>query len=177
MKSEKNKIRKNKLKQQQFNLLQKITNLVESLFLDLFDIIGLYKFVDWYIEHQEGMRYLVFGGISTIINIIVFALLEKIGFSTLISNLMAWIISLIFAYFTNKMCVFYSKAITKKDLLKEITSFFSFRIITLIIDEVYMYITIDAMHFNSLLMKIISNIIVVVLNFVFSKIFIFNNNK
>lgn len=61
MRSEKNKIRKNKLKQQQFNSLQKITNLVESLFLDLFDIIGLYKFVDWYIEHQEGMRYLVFG--------------------------------------------------------------------------------------------------------------------
>ena len=83
MRSEKNKIRKNKLKQQQFNSLQKITNLVESLFLDLFDIIGLYKFVDWYIEHQEGMRYLVFGGISTIINIIVFALLEKIGFKNI----------------------------------------------------------------------------------------------
>ena len=43
MRSEKNKIRKNKLKQQQFNSLQKITNLVESLFLDLFDIIGLYN--------------------------------------------------------------------------------------------------------------------------------------
>lgn len=177
MKSDKNKRRKNDLKQKKFNTLQKITNLVEGFVLDLLDLIGLYKLVDWYIEHQEGMRYLIFGGLSTVINIIVFVLLEKIGFSTLISNLLAWIISIIFAYFTNKMCVFNSKTKNKKELLQEITSFVSCRILTLIIDEAYMYITIDIMHFNSLLMKVISNIIVIVLNFIFSKIFIFKNNN
>ena len=145
--------------------------------MELFKKIGLRNFVNWYLEHQEGMRYLIFGGVSTVINIIVFVLLEKIGLSTLVSNTIAWIISVIFAYITNKMCVFNVRVNNKKELLIEISSFLGCRIFTLIIDEIYMYITIDIFKFNSILMKIISNIIVIILNFIFSKIFIFKKNK
>ena len=165
------------MKSKKVNILQKITNIVEIFFLNILKYLGLAKLVNWYKKHQEGMRYLIFGGISTVINIIVFALLERIGFSTLVSNTIAWIISVIFAYFTNKVCVFYSVTNNKKELVKEIGSFFGCRIFTLIIDEIYMYITIDIFSFNSLLMKVISNIIVIVLNFMFSKIFIFKKDK
>jgi len=159
------------------NLLQKITNSTEDFFLNILKKAKLIKFVDWYKNHQEVMRYLVFGGISTIINIIVFVLLEYFGFSTLVSNTFAWIVSVIFAYFTNKMCVFYIKVNNKNELIKEISSFLGCRIFTLIIDEIYMYVTIDIFNFNSILMKIISNVIVIILNFIFSKLFVFKKNK
>lgn len=159
------------------NILQRLTNIVEEFFLNLIRKIGLNNFVNWYKEHTEGMRYLIFGGISTLINMIVFILLEKIGLSTLVSNTIAWIMSVIFAYITNKMCVFNVSINNKKELLREISSFLGCRIFTLIIDEIYMYVTIDIFNLNSILMKIISNIIVIVLNFIFSKIFIFKNDK
>lgn len=155
------------------NILQNLTDSIENFFLKIFNKIGLKKFVLWYVKHQEGMRYLIFGGVSTIINIIVFMILNYFGTSTLISNFIAWIISIIFGYVTNKMCVFYSITSSKRKLLQEATSFLGCRIFTLIIDEIYMYITIDILNLNSLLMKIISNIIVIFLNFVFSKIWIF----
>lgn len=155
------------------NILQNLTDSIENFFLKIFNKIGLKTFVLWYVKHQEGMRYLIFGGISTIINIIVFMALDCFGVPTLTSNFIAWIISIIFGYVTNKMCVFYSITSSKKELLQEATSFLGCRVFTLIIDEMYMYITVDILSFNSLVMKIISNIIVIFLNFVFSKIWIF----
>jgi len=73
------------------------------------------------------------------------------------------------------MCVFYIKVNNKNELIKEISSFLGCRIFTLIIDEIYMYVTIDIFNFNSILMKIISNVIVIILNFIFSKLFVFKN--
>ena len=64
------------MKSKKVNILQKITNIVEIFFLNILKYLGLAKLVNWYKKHQEGMRYLIFGGISTVINIIVFALLE-----------------------------------------------------------------------------------------------------
>ena len=167
---------KNKKNKKEY-LLQKLTDMLEDFFLNILKIIGLTKIVNWYKKHQEGMRYLIFGGISTIINIIVFVLLEYIGLSTLVSNTLAWIISVIFAYFTNKICVFHVSLNSKKELIREISSFLGCRVFTLIIDEIYMYITIDIFNLNSILMKIISNIIVIVLNFIFSKLFIFKKKN
>ena len=140
--------------------------------------IGLKKLADWYREHREGMRYLVFGVLSTIINIVVFAICERmLHLSTIISNVIAWIIAVLFAYITNKLYVFDSKTTKKQELAKEIISFFSARIFTLVIETIFLKIVIDKLGFNEILMKIISNVIVIVLNNIFSKIFIFKEEK
>ena len=155
-------------------LFCKIVDNVEEFFLKIFEKIGLKVFTNFYREHKEGMRYLVFGGLSTIVNILIFAICQRgAGLSTEISNTIAWIAAVIFAYITNKLCVFDAKSDGKKDLIKEISSFFGARIFTLVLETIFLKITIDYLNYHSLIMKIISNILVVILNFVFSKLFIF----
>ncbi len=159
-------------------MMCKFVDIVEEFFLKIFEKIGLKKITDWYRLHKEGMRYLVFGGLSTVVNILIFMFFQNlIGFSTTISNIIAWIVAVLFAYITNKLFVFYSESNNIINLLKEIASFLGARIFTLIIETIYLNITIDYFNFNSILMKIISNIIVIILNFIFSKIFIFKNNS
>ena len=151
---------------------------IEELVLKILEKIGLKKLADIYRKNQEAMRYLVFGALTTVINIIVFAICSKMAdLSTTISNIIAWIIAVLFAYVTNKLYVFDSKTFKLKDLAREIFSFFSARIATLVIETAFLWVVIDKLGFNEILMKIISNIIVIILNYIFSKIFIFKKDK
>ena len=154
--------------------MKKLVDIVEEFFLKIFEKIGLGVFVKWYREHQEGMRYLVFGTLSTIVNIAVYYICYYlVNIPNAISNGIAWVLAAIFAYFTNKLCVFDSKVETIKDLIFEVTSFFGCRLFTLAIDEAIMIVTVDNFGWNGLLMKIIANIVVIILNFIFSKLIIF----
>jgi len=157
---------------------------IENFCLNILRKIKLGKLADIYEEHREGMRYLVFGALSTVVNIVVagltyyvvFASLAeelKVNLSTIIAIIAAWI----FAYVTNKLYVFESKTETRKDLIKEIISFIGCRIITAIVEVIFMNIFVTKLQFNYMLMKIISNIIVIILNFIFSKLLIFKNKK
>ena len=155
-----------------------IIDKIEEFFLKIADNIGLKKLADWYRAHKEGMRYLVFGALSTVLNIVVFAICAKLArLSTTISNTIAWIAAVLFAYVTNKIYVFNSKTTGIKDLVREILSFFGARIATLVLETAFLWVVIDKLGFNDIFMKIISNIIVIILNFVFSKIFIFKKEK
>jgi putative flippase GtrA len=133
--------------------------------------------VDWYIKKTEAMRYLVFGGLCTVLNIAVFALFNALELPTLSSNTIAWIISVLFAYITNKYCVFDAKTSSQKDLLREFVSFITARLATLGVETIMMWVTVDLWHWNAVLMKVIANIVVIILNFVFSKLFIFKDSK
>lgn len=176
-KSRQNTLRKERqAKLKDRNVLQKITDATEGFFLDIFEAIGLASLVDWYIKKTEAMRYLVFGGISTVINILVFALFDSLDLPTLASNTIAWIVSVIFAYVTNKYCVFYTKTKSNKDFFREFGSFIVARLATLGVETLMMGLTVDVWHWNAVLMKVIANIVVIILNFVFSKLFIFKNN-
>lgn len=177
-KSRQNTLRKKRQAQlKNRNILQKVTDVTEGFFLDIFEAIGLAGFVDWYIKKTEAMRYLVFGALATVVNIAVFALFNAVGAATLVSNTIAWIISVLFAYITNKYCVFESKTTSAKDLLREFISFVVARLATFGIETLMMLVTIDFWHWNALVMKVIANIVVIILNFVFSKLFIFKNKS
>ena len=155
-----------------------IIDKIEEFFMKIADKIGLKKLADRYRAHKEGMRYLVFGALSTVLNIVVFAICAKLArLSTTISNTIAWIAAVLFAYVTNKIYVFNSKTTGIKDLVREILSFFGARIATLVLETAFLWVVIDKLGFNDIFMKIISNIIVIILNFVFSKIFIFKKEK
>ena len=155
-----------------------IIDKVEEFFLKITEKIGLKKLADWYREHREGMRYLVFGLLTTLLNLLIFTICVRIiKIPVLISTIISWIIAVLFAYVTNKLYVFDSKVIQKKELAREIISFFYARIITLVIEIVFLWATVIKLELNEIIMKIIANIIVIVLNFVFSKIYIFKKEK
>ena len=156
----------------------KVWEAIEKFFLTLARKIKLGKLADIYEAHLEGMRYLVFGALATAVNILAYSLcfyLFNISNST--SNVIAWIVAAVFAYFTNKVLVFESKVNTKKELLKEAMSFLGCRLLTLAIDQAIMVIAVDKFKLNGFVMKVIANVIVIILNFVFSKLFIFKKKE
>ncbi|RRG02547.1 MAG: GtrA family protein [Lactobacillus sp.] len=127
-------------------------------------------------KYRSVISYLVFGGLTTLINIIVFALLNPI-MNYQVANIIAWFLSVLFAYITNKLWVFSSKTHGFTDLIKEMSSFFFFRILSLIMDVFMMWLGISVLHANPVLTKIIDNVVVVVANYFFSKWYIFKSNK
>ena len=133
------------------------------------------KIIDFFINlmGREVFMYLLFGGLTTLINIIVYYVGSLAGLTTAIANLIANIVSILFAYVTNKKFVFESKATTKKENWAEFVKFISARIATFVMDMILMVLLVDVLHLNNLLCKILVNILVIVLNYVFSKIFIF----
>ena len=162
----------------ELNWMQRLVNAVELFFLQLFRKIGLKSFASWYLKHQEGMRYLVFGALATFVNIACYDLCYYVfHINNGISNSIAWVAGAVFAYFTNKMCVFYSKTNSFKETIKEIISFFAFRLVTFGFDQAIMLYTVDKLLWNAGLMKVISNIIVIILNFIFSKLIIFKKHN
>lgn len=132
-------------------------------------------------KYKKIILYLVFGGFTTLVNIVSYYILAHIlNCSVMFSTIISWILAVFFAYLTNRKMVFDSKASTKKDILKEVISFFSCRILTGIIDWVGMYILVEKLHLNDMIIKIVLNIIVIILNYTFSKLIVFkdkNKNK
>ena len=135
-----------------------------------------------FIKYKKIILYLVFGGFTTLVNIISYYIFAHVlNCSVMFSTIISWVLAVLFAYLTNRKLVFDSKASTKKDVVKEIISFFSCRIFTGIIDWVGMYVLVEKLHLNDMVIKIILNIIVIILNYIFSKLIVFKdknkNNK
>lgn len=132
------------------------------------------KLLTIYYKYKEPILYLVFGGLTTLVNIITYFICYNIAsLSNVISTIIAWLLSVIFAFITNKIYVFESKS---KSIIVELASFFICRLGTGILDLGIMYFTVDILNWNALLMKIVSNIIVIILNYIFSKLVIFKKN-
>ena len=129
--------------------------------------------ISWFHKYKEAILYLFFGGCTTLINVLAFMLLRLFQIDTYISNTIAWLLAVLFAFITNKLYVFESKGKRKKEVVKECLSFFFFRILSLVFDMGIMYVMISLLHRNELLSKIVSNIFVIIINYVFSKVFIF----
>ena len=127
-------------------------------------------------KYKQTILYLIFGVLSTIVNILTYAFCTRnLNIEFLISNWIAWIVAVLFAYITNKFFVFESKKINIKFLIKELSSFISCRLLSGIIEMILMYTMISLMSLNDFIVKIITNVVVVILNFIFSKLIIFKN--
>lgn len=124
-----------------------------------------------YKKYEEIINYLIFGVLTTLVSIISYFIFSKIfGINYLISNIISWILSVLFAFITNKIYVFKSK---ENKILKELISFFSSRIFTFIVDMVMMYVLVSVLKLDDMLVKIIVQFVVIVLNYVLSKLFVF----
>lgn len=120
---------------------------------------------------RELFLYVVFGAFTFFVNIITYFLFENImGINYLISNILAWFFSVLFAYITNRIWVFESKS---PDILKEMGLFFGGRIFSGAVDTGLMYLFIDVLTIEDMISKIVVQIIVIILNYVFSKLIVF----
>lgn len=126
------------------------------------------------IKYKEAILYLVFGGLTTLVNIVGYAVCTRgIGLETLSANGIALAVCILFAYITNKIFVFESKTDTLVATLREFCIFIACRLATGALDMLFMFVSVDVLRLQDVAMKILSNIIVIILNFVFSKLIIF----
>ncbi|HFL2405591.1 TPA: GtrA family protein [Clostridioides difficile] len=129
-------------------------------------------------KHRETILYLFFGAFTTLVNIVSYLFFTRvILFNFMVANALAWILAVLFAYVTNKFFVFESKRIEIKFLFKEFLSFVSFRLLSGVVEMLIMYVMIDLLFVNDVIVKIFTNIVVIVLNYLFSKMIIFKNKK
>lgn len=127
----------------------------------------------WFNKSREFLSYLFFGGLTTLVNIFVFFLLRHFNIHLYLSNLIAWVVSILFAFFTNKLYVFGSKSKDKKKSVKELISFFICRVISLGADMGAMYLLLQVINSSEVFAKIMTNILVIILNYLFGKLIVF----
>ena len=124
---------------------------------------------------KELIAYIFFGVLTTAVNIITYFLfVDVFAVNYIISNIIAWFVSVLFAYITNRIWVFESK---DDNIIKEIVLFYGGRIFSGVVDTGLMYLFIDILATGDVFAKIVVQVIVVVLNYVGSKIFVFKNAK
>ena len=125
-------------------------------------------------KHEKFIKYLIFGVLTTIVSIVSYALCAKVfQIHFLLSNTISWIISVLFAYVTNKLYVFKSNGKVDKEIFK----FFMYRIASLLIETIIMYIFVDILKINDIMVKIIAQFIVILLNYIFSKLYVFKSGE
>lgn len=143
-------------------------------------------------KYKEVISYIFFGVLATIVNLVSFKIFDAIlgEHLYLLTNIISWLITVIFAYFTNKLWVFESKSWKADVVVKELVGFFGARIFSLVVEEAGLWLMIDIMHmgamgwdifgFNlngNMIAKVIMQVVVVILNYVFSKLVIFRHKK
>lgn len=131
----------------------------------------IYKF-------KSIIAYLFFGVLTTLINWGCYYLFYSIAsIPDVFSTIIAWIIAVAFAFITNKLWVFDSKSFDSKTILHEIWTFTAARLITGILDVVIMYFAVDVFAMDAAIWKLISNIMVTIINYIFSQLIIFKKES
>ncbi|MEG2348021.1 MAG: GtrA family protein [Clostridia bacterium] len=127
------------------------------------------------LKYKEIINYLIFGLLTTIVNFTIYFIFANFfKLDELVSNCIAWFISILFAYITNKLIVFESKPKKKTIILKQITLFVASRLLSgLICDIIIFGFMIKVLKINDIIVKVITQIIVIVLNYLSSKLVIF----
>ena len=145
---------------------------------DIFDRIMdrriMKPFRGFYAAHKEVLLYLFFGGLTTLVSIVIFALFyQRMGINELWANVLSWIAAVLFAYVTNRTWVFSEKADTRAGILRETAAFFAGRLATLGVEELILLVFITWLGLPSVPVKLAAQVAVIVLNYVVSKFFVF----
>ena len=129
-------------------------------------------------KYRGMILYVFFGGCTTVVNWAVYYLCYNLlHVPNVPSTIAAWVLAVAFAFVTNKLWVFESKSWKADVLLHELWTFLAARIATGLLDVLIMYLAVDVLHGNGNLWKLLSNVVVVVLNYIASKWFIFNKKE
>ena len=133
------------------------------------------KIKEQYFKYKEIINYLVFGGLATVVNFVTYFIVARLmGIDEVLSSGISWFFSVLFAYITNKLFVFESKTDGIKAVLIEMGSFFLARIVSGILCDVGTFaIMVKVFNINDLFAKVVTQIMVVIVNYIFSKLIIF----
>ena len=138
------------------------------------------KIKELYQKYEEIIIYLIIGFLTTLVNLGTYYLVthtflnpqDKLELQ--IAEVISWIVAVIFAYYTNRKYVFKKQ---DKANMKEAISFFSARLSTLLMEMLIMYVFVSLLHFDDKIIKVISQILVIVANYVLSKFIVFKPKK
>lgn len=129
-----------------------------------------------YQKYKDILFYGIFGVLTTLVNLVVyFICAHPMHLGTMPSTIIAWIAAVLFAYITNRKWVFHSSASSPNEIIREIISFFACRLTTGIVDWLCMFLFVDVFHFNDVIVKAAANVLVIILNYVASKLIIFRH--
>ena len=128
-------------------------------------------------HYRELILYVFFGGCTTLINILIYFLCRQwLAMEVVAADVVAWLLAVIFAYITNKLFVFESKSWRAKLVAKELAAFMAARLFSLGVDVVMLYVTVELLEWWELPMKVLANVVVIVINYIFSKWIIFRKD-
>lgn len=124
--------------------------------------------------HREVLTYLIFGVLTTLVNYAVYLpLYNWAGFSATLSNAIAWVVAVAFAFLTNKPFVFESHDWSAKTVMPELTKFVGCRIGSGLAETAIIFLSVDLLQWNGNLWKLLTSVLVVILNYVASKLLVF----
>ena len=141
------------------------------------------KIKELYLKYKEAINYIIFGVLTTVVSLAIYYLSvftflnPENSVQLQIANILSWVAGVTFAYFTNRKYVFES---TEKNKIKEASKFVLARVVTLVMDMLIMWLGVTILHLNDKIVKLISQVIIIISNYVFSKLFVFKkkeNNK
>ena len=125
-------------------------------------------------NNTELVAYLFAGVATTVVNYVVYFIATRmLGLGVMAGTWTAWVVAVAFAYVVNKVFVFHTHCGSTAALVKEAAGFAAMRLASLGMETVIMYVTVEMLGLNDLVMKLLTNFLVIILNYVFSKLFIF----
>ena len=127
---------------------------------------------------KEGFFYLVFGGLTTLVSIASYVLFLKIlDGNALLANVISWIFAVSFAYITNRIWVFRSRNHGFREILKEIITFYLGRVATLLLEELILFVGINMLGIDKVVIKLIAQVMVLIGNYIISKFVVFHHRQ
>lgn len=125
-------------------------------------------------KYWDVLTYLVFGVLTTLVNYVVYLpVYNSLGLSAAVSNMIAWVVAVAFAFLTNKPFVFRSHDWSAKVVLPELSKFVGCRLASGVMETVILLVTVDLLGWNGNIWKIITSVAVVILNYFASKLLVF----
>ena len=126
---------------------------------------------------NDVVRYVFFGGCTTMVNLVSFYILRKAGTELNTANLISIILAILFAYVVNSKYVFQDKCETLKDHIKPFGKFIGARLATMVLEVGGVWLLVEQLHMNDMLGKFATQFVVLVLNYIFSKFLVFTTGK
>lgn len=132
------------------------------------------KFIqDFYDRHESVLLYLIVGALTTAVSLVTQYIPKLMGFPTEVNTTVSWICAVTFAFFTNKVWVFKNESNTKKDWLGQAAAFYGARLVTYFLELGFMILTVRVLSQNEYIMKLIAQVFILIINYLFSKLVIF----
>ena len=126
------------------------------------------------VKYWDILTYLVFGVLTTVVNYAVYLPVYNFcGISAAVSNMIAWVVAVAFAFLTNKPFVFHSHDWSARTVLPELTKFVSCRIASGALETVILFLSVDCMNWNGNIWKLVTQVLVIIINYVGSKLLVF----